>query len=244
MEFKDFIQRQKAKWQTVPTSRYGRSISSELLALPDREFLDAWKEHDRETGSASVRGWYRERYREEVRGKEIVDLGCGFSVDGIYFLEAGASVIFADIVLANLSLVKRTVSLRGLKMSSCRFVHLENPLEPVLPGPVDMIFAVGSLHHIPFAWARQEVSTLTSFVRPGGKFCLFTYPWERFFESGALDFSEFGKKTDGAETPWAEWYDQLKALYLFESLDFSLTYEKKFGSYEKEFIWHELTKQA
>jgi hypothetical protein len=155
MEFKDFIQRQKAKWQTVPTSRYGRSISSELLALPDREFLDAWSEHDRETGSASVRGWYRERYGEEVKGKEIVDLGCGFSVDGIYFLEAGASVIFA----------------------------------------------VGSLHHIPFAWARQEVSTLTSLVRPGGKFCLFTYPWERFFKSGALDFSEFGEKTDGAETP-------------------------------------------
>jgi hypothetical protein len=85
---------------------------------------------------------------------------------------------------------------------------------------------------------------LTSFVRPGGKFCLFTYPWERFFESGALDFSEFGEKTDGAETPWADWYDQLKVLQLFENLDFSLSYDRKFGSYEKEFIWHELTKQT
>ena len=64
----------------------------------------------------------------------------------------------------------------------------------------------------------------------------------KIFESGALDFSEFGEKTDGAETPWAEWYDKIKILQLFDELNFSLTYEKTFGFHEKEFIWHELTK--
>jgi SAM-dependent methyltransferase len=243
MELKRFLERQSAKWETVPSSRLGRSPSSELLALSDKDLLEAWREHDQETSSFSVRGWYRERYREQVKGKEIVDLGCGFSVDGIYFLEAGASVTFADIVPTNLRLVERVAAIRGVR-SNCRFVHLENPLAPILPGPVDMIFAIGSLHHIPFAWARREISALARFFRPGGKFCLFTYPWERFFESSALDFSEFGKKTDGAETPWAEWYDNLKILHLFDGLDFSLTYEKNFGKDEKEFIWHELTQRT
>jgi hypothetical protein len=107
-----------------------------------------------------------------------------------------------------------------------------------------MIFAIGSLHHIPFAWARREISALARFFRPGGKFCLFTYPWERFSESGALDFHEFGEKTDGLGTPWAKWYDNLKILHLSDGLDFSLTYEKKFGKDEKEFIWHELTQRT
>jgi len=243
MEFENFLEKQKTKWATVPSSRLGRTPSTELLTLSDQDLLLAWQEHDQETGSDSVRGWYRQKYREKVRGKKIVDLGCGFSVDGIYFLEAGASVVFADIVPTNLRLVERVIKLRN-SGSDFRLVPIENPLEPALPGPVDMIFAIGSLHHIPFAWARREVSVLARLIRPGGKFCLFTYPWERFFESGALDFKEFGEKTDGRGTPWAEWYDNLKILHLFEGLDFSLTYEKKFGNHEKEFIWHELTKQS
>jgi len=227
----------------VPSSRLGRSPSEELFRLADRDLMKAWCEHDQETSSFEVRGWYREKYRQEVIGNSIVDLGCGFSVDGIYFCEAGARVTFVDIVASNLRLVERVATLRGI-VSRCRFVLLDDPLKPVLPEEVDLIFAIGSLHHIPFAWARQEVAALARFVRPGGKFCLFTYPLKRFFESGALDFSEFGKKTDGEATPWAEWYDHHKIRHLFDGLDFSLTYERLFGRNNDEFIWHEMTQKT
>jgi hypothetical protein len=33
------------------------------------------------------------------------------------------------------------------------------------------------------------------------------YPFRRWIDQGKLPFDRWGEKTDGAGTPWAEWYD-------------------------------------
>ena len=35
--------------------------------------------------ASSGRGWYQERYRDELRGKRVLDFGCGFADEGMFF---------------------------------------------------------------------------------------------------------------------------------------------------------------
>jgi len=86
------------------------------------------------------------------------------------------------------------------------------------------------------------VKAVSAFLRPGGLFLLLTYPWERYVSSGAKDFHEFGQKTDGERTPWAEWYDDDKIRALFGP-GFELRWSKVFGRKgNPDYNWFEVVK--
>ncbi len=229
----------REKWREVPSDESHRMYSSDLLKLSDSELLKHWREHDQSTSSKEVRGWYRERYRAEVSGRRVLDLGCGFSVDGIYLLQQGAKVTFADIVEDNLEVVQRVLGLLGL---SAELYFIDDLFNFHFHEDFHFIFAIGSLIHVPFSTAQREVAAVQRFLRPGGKFLFFGYPHERFLKLRARDGAEFGRLTDGDRTPWAEWYDDKKICELFGQ-DFDLTFSKNFGRTGIEFNWFELIKQ-
>lgn len=211
-------------------------FSRDLLKLEDEPFLRAWQDNN----SSHERQWYRDHYGSMVKGKDVLDLGCGFSVDGIHFAKCGARVTFADIVEDNLAVTRRVVAHFGLP---AEYYYIDSVKRFRLPHDYDFIFAIGSLHHSPFALAQKEVAAVARFLRPGGLFLLFTYPKERFMLSGANDFGEFGRKTDGERTPWAEWYDDAKIRKLFGP-GFELRWSKNFGCHdEPDFNWFEVAKQ-
>lgn len=228
-----FLSQLREKWCEVPVGNT-RALSRDLLSLNDSDFLSAWKEND-----VDARKWYQDRYGPEVIGKNVLDLGCGFSVDGIYFANCGAKVTFADIIPDNLDVTKRTARLFGI---DAEFYLIDDVTRFNLPATYDYIFAIGSLHHSPFDLAKAEVEAVCKFLCNGGRFCFFSYPKERYDSSGAKDFADFGRMTDGDRTPWAEWYDDDKIKRLFGP-EFTLVFSRNFGPHEIEFNWFELVKR-
>jgi SAM-dependent methyltransferase len=234
----DFERRLRDKWREVPSNDQERAFSSDLLRLDDEALLRAWKTHDASTATREIRGWYRERYQDVVKDRDILDFGCGFSVDGIHLLQHGARVTFADIVEDNIRLVERVVGLLGLEaeyyfvddLYSFRFRH-----------SFDYIFAIGSLIHAPFEMTQKEVAALEEHLKVGGAVLFFGYPHERFVRSGARDGADFARTTDGERTPWAEWYDGAKICALFGER-FELEFERNFGPSGIDFNWFELKK--
>jgi SAM-dependent methyltransferase len=232
---RSFLSHLREKWREVPTNDR-RVFSAELLQMDEAACLDVWREND----ATPARRWYREHYGPHVREKDVLDLGCGFSTDGIYFARQGARVTFADIVQDNLGATRRVAEHFGLM---AEYYYVDNVKRFKLPHAYDFIFAIGSLHHCPFRLAQKEVRALSTFLRPGGLFLLFTYPKERYNLSGAKNFHEFGQKTDGERTPWAEWYDDEKIRALFGS-GFDLRWSKTFGQGdEPDFNWFEVAKR-
>jgi SAM-dependent methyltransferase len=233
--FRSFASRLRDKWREVPTHER-RVFSRDLLAMDEAACLDVWREND----ATPERQWYRRHYGPAVANKDVLDLGSGFSTDGIYFLRQGARLTFADIVQDNLSATRRVAEHFGL---AAEYYYIDSLTRFRLPHAYDFIFAIGSLHHSPFRLAQKEVRAVSNFLRPGGLFSLLTYPKERYVSSGARDFHDFGQKTDGDRTPWAEWYDDDKIRALFGP-GFELRWSKVFGRRdEADYNWFEVVKQ-
>jgi hypothetical protein len=90
----------RKKWGEVPFDQYERRMSEDLLRLSDDELLEKWEFAYRgsSTGEAfSVRGWYQTLYRDALRGKKVLDVGCGLAPDTIHYAQHGAIVTFLDI---------------------------------------------------------------------------------------------------------------------------------------------------
>src|SRR5260221_11105568 len=100
--FRPFLSRLRDKWREVPVNE-GRVFSRDLLAMDQATLIRTWQDND----ASPERRWYRERYAPQVKDKDVLDLGCGFSVDGIHFLRSGARVTFADIVEDNRAATRR-----------------------------------------------------------------------------------------------------------------------------------------
>lgn len=230
--------RLRDKWKEIPATRMDRIESKDLLEMDDSALLSFWEICKNELNVPEVRGWYQEQYKAEFSGKNIADVGPGIGLDGVFFAEHGANVTFVDIVQDNLDVIKRICNLKGIKAS---FYFIENFFEYHFEQNFDVFMFIGSMHNAPFEFSQKQVAALMKHLRPNAKVVMLAYPKIRFDESGAKDFEEFGKMTDGARTPWCEWYedDKIKQLY---GDDFELLFSKNFGKENKEFNWFELKK--
>ncbi len=230
----------QGKWSEIPTTSMGRRKSSELLTLSDKQLLDEWMKarEDVTTGEQfSHRGWIHVLYKGSFRDKEVLDVGSGFALDSITLAQNGAHVTFLDIVEDNLQLVKRLCRLLGLH--HVNFFYLKD-LESLklLQGEYDAIFAMGSLHHVPFDVAKGEANQLLHHLRIGGRWIQLAYPKTRWVKEGELPFDKWGEATDGRGTPWAEWYDLPKLLALLEPATFEIVLCQEF--HHQDFIWFDL----
>jgi SAM-dependent methyltransferase len=207
-----FLHKLREKWSTIPATADVRSSTARLLSLEDRELLTHWEAArvaTVETGPLNyLRGWYQLLYRDWCRGKKIMDIGCGLGIDGIHFAEQGASVTFVDIVEGNVELVRRICRLKGIEQR-CSF-HVMRDVDGLaaLPTDFDAVMGFGSLMNAPYEVMKPEFDALVARLRPDlGRFIMHSYPKARWEREGSLPFDQWGEKTDGPGTPWAEWYD-------------------------------------
>ena len=209
----DFLALSREKWRELPAGgeTMPRTFSSELLALDDADLLARWQAMATAANAPDVRGWFHHLYADTFAGRRVIEVGSGFGFDGIHFLKCGAHWTFSDLVPENLALIRRLVDRLGLSArADYRVVEDERSYAGLGNGPFDAVWAIGSLHHVPFAMARIESLDLMRHLKKGGRWIELTYPYERWQREGSLPFAEFGKRTDGERTPWAEWYDLAK----------------------------------
>lgn len=227
------------RWQVVPASGGQRVPTGDLMALEDGALLHAWRQTRDEEGTLDLRGWYRLLYGELVVGKKLLDIGCGLALDTLGFVEAGASsLICVDLAASNVELVERVAGLLGVeeRVTAIQVTSVDRLRE--LPDDIDVLFALGSLHHAPREIIERELEILREKVRPGGRWLQLAYPQRRWWREGSPSFETWGEMTDGPGTPWAEWYDLEKVLELLPGYEPVFTTEW----HDSDFVWFDLVR--
>lgn len=204
MAFDELVGRMAEKWREVPggTDQQPRQFSDDLLQSSIADLL-AWWERQFEAARA-FRGWYWGLYGDALKGKRVLEIGSGLGFDAVQLASQGAAVTCCDIAPSNLEIVRRVAEARGLRIDT---LHIDGltAFEPV--PPVDVVWALGSIHHIPFDEAREECAAILERLKPGGRWVELSYPRERWVREGSPRFQDWGRLTDGDRTPWVEWYD-------------------------------------
>jgi predicted nicotinamide N-methyase len=90
----------------------------------------------------------RELSGEDLRGKRVVELGCGLAVPSIAAAMAGAEALATDGDIDALSLVRRNAEANGVEVETDA-VDWADPNELVNRGPFDLVFATDVLYERP-----------------------------------------------------------------------------------------------
>lgn len=232
----------RQKWVEVPIG--GKRLrTDDLLGLSDHELLEMWSEARRsmtEGQEFNHRGWYHSLYKYVFKGKKVMDIGSGFGIDGLTFAQQGAHVTYVDICESNLEVLKRLSRLLQLGHVDFRYLDRLASLE-TLDRDYDVLYAQGSLHHAPVDVIGPEVQALLDHLQVGGRWIQLAYPKSRWVREGSLSFSEWGKRSDGENTPWAEWYDWPKLQSLLLPAEFDVVLCQEF--HNNDFIWFDLIRR-
>lgn len=231
----------RTKWNEVPYGKYGRRRSSEMLALPDAEFLAVWDaSYEQCEPGASWCGWYRTLYRDVFRGKKVLDVGCGMGIDTVFYAQHGAQVTALDVTPDNIGYVQRVCRLKSIEC--VRFLVMEDLLSlEALPGDFDFIYCCGSMHHAPLEVARLESQALLKLLAPAGRWVALGYPKTRWVREGELKPQDWGTRTDGW-APWVEWHDLEKLDYLLAPAAFDVVLNLEFNN--SDFVWFDLARRT
>lgn len=233
----------RKKWHEVPAGD-SRLSTNHLLNLPDRELNELWQgvRLAATTGAAfEVRGWYHLLYADVLRGKRVLDVGCGLGIDGVTFAQHDAQITFVDIVESNLRVVERLCKLLGLK--NVDFLYMQNiDSLSVLRADYDVIWCQGSLINAPFHVIRAEAQELLKHLKPDGRWIELAYPKIRWKREGRLPFDQWGERTDGPGTPWIEWYDLSKLRAVLKPAQFDVVLYFEF--HNGDFNWFDLRRLA
>ena len=106
---------------------------------------------------------------DRVRGKTVLDFGCGCGTEAIEMAEHGASrVIGVDIDLASLNHARREAVRRGVSQGINFTTHTDEP--------VDLIVSLDAFEH--FADPDAILQTMAALLKPGGEVLVsFGPPW-------------------------------------------------------------------
>src|SRR3954447_13710721 len=113
------------RWRVVPAVGSERTSTEDLLRSSDENLLAFWRDTRDREGALEQRGWYRLLYREFVKGRRLLDIGCGLALDTLTFAEQGATVTCADLAVTNVELVRRVARLLSIE-ERVEVVHLES----------------------------------------------------------------------------------------------------------------------
>ena len=166
-----------AAWSNPPVDDVGYMPASELFVMPDEE-LRGLVDRMRFTRYNGYRN-YENRWRDvmgldSLRGKEILDFGCGVGVEALELALAGNRVSLADIVPANLQLAGRVLTLFGQLPERSYLVTSRRPLlSQMQPAQLDVFYCNGVLHHS--RDPRVIMERAHELLRPGGEVRLMVY---------------------------------------------------------------------
>lgn len=169
---------------------------------------------------------------DKVAGKVILEYGCGGGADTLSYLRRGCSVIYSDIVPANVLKTQKVAAAAGYSSKAKPLLLKQSAVLGVPSNFVDVVNCHGVLHHIASSATRDEV--LREFhrvLKPKGKLYLMLYTemlWERFEATIASHVSEhsisreeaFGWCTDGRPCPYATCYTTGEATSMLDQCGF------------------------
>jgi ubiquinone/menaquinone biosynthesis C-methylase UbiE len=131
--------------------RWAMSIApSEVLVDP------SWS-----AATAPEHRWIREQLGD-VKGKRVLDLGCGAGEAAVWFAKQGADVVASDLSPAFLNLVRRVAALHGVEVET----HLADADRlDLAPESFDVVYTGNLLHHVDIDETLERIERV---LKPGG----------------------------------------------------------------------------
>jgi ubiquinone/menaquinone biosynthesis C-methylase UbiE len=102
----------------------------------------------------------------DVRGKTLLDLGCGAGENSVYFASKGAQCVAADYSPGMVEVALKLAESNGVTISG----QVTNAMAMDFPdNSFDIVYASNLLHHIPDPYLT--ICEAHRVLKPGGKFC-------------------------------------------------------------------------
>jgi len=102
----------------------------------------------------------------DIRGKTVLDLGCGSGENSLLLARRGADVVGVDISESLLALARKRLVVNGCADASVRFVPASAHRLPMPDASVDVVLGIAILHHLDLDSTSREVFRV---LRPGGR---------------------------------------------------------------------------
>jgi len=155
----------------VAGDAYASTFSFEWNRWRRTQFDTASRKTSESTFAASTG-----RGGEALRGKIVLDAGCGAGRYTDLAAQAGAEVVGVDLSLA----VEVAHENLG-KLPNCHFLQADLLHLPFPPGMFDSIYSIGVLHHTPNT--RESFLRLVHTLKPSGEVAIWVYPRRRLTET-------------------------------------------------------------
>jgi SAM-dependent methyltransferase len=116
--------------------------------------------------------WIRPAFAQlaDVRGKQLLDLGCGHGMASVVFARQGAQVTACDLSSGYLREAHARARANGVAV---RFAQVDAEQLPFADAAFDRIWGSAILHHLDLPRAAAELARV---LRPGG-IAVFCEPW-------------------------------------------------------------------
>lgn len=145
-------------------SSYADSFGFQWKRFPTRQ-LDAGHWRDSELTFTAKTGLVP----EDVKGKLVLDAGCGMGRFSDVVARWGADQIVAVDLSQAVDVAGENLS--GYPAATAFQADLQNL--PFAPETFDIVFSIGVLHHTPST--ERAFRALATYVRPGGMYCVWVY---------------------------------------------------------------------
>ena len=114
--------------------------------------------------------------KEELKGKVLLDAGCGNGSQSVAYTEFGLEVVALDLSTG----LEKGQAFRNVhkaaKKENVHFIQGDLQKPPLAPDTFDIIHSTGVLHHTPKP--LQTFRTLRPLLKPGGTFYVWLYKYE------------------------------------------------------------------
>ena len=143
--------------------RQARERAGRLTANDLRVADDAYLDHET---------WVRPAFAKlgDVRGLDVLDLGCGHGMAAVVLARHGARVVATDLSAGYLAEAARRALANGIDLA---LVQADAERLPFADGSFDRVWGNAVLHHLDVGRAAREVRRI---LRPGG-LAVFCEPW-------------------------------------------------------------------
>lgn len=152
-----------------------------MLTMRDDVFAKEKRFHDEWASTIDVEGILVRDYFEactapenrfilkqlgDIRGKLLLDLGCGAGENSVYFAKCGARCVAADYSPGMVEVALKLADANGVKIQgrTMNAIALDCP-----DHTFDIVYASNLLHHIPNP--RAAIREMHRVLKPGGKAC-------------------------------------------------------------------------